>query len=1144
MRLCTRATLIALFILCASQNIFAQFRPGMIVRECTDPATGRTVLNPNYASVSSLISGTTYHFASSTNSGWTLGGDDTTSAANGVPFKPLKPYGGEPCCDLRRGADHRFSDFVPDNNNNGVYFYYNATQSAYVFRMRMGTMSPGSKGFSLLVDTDLKYGNTGSYADPNYVAKTTGINGNPGFELEIVLETGFRLAIYNIDGKGEPSVLGAVSPSVSHTNWQAYSQIVMAATSESGDPDFFIDFYVPLSDLTGINITDALTGSVGTPFISAATQKIRIIPTTVMAPKPSTAGPISDIYGSDMDKITWYPPVCSTCNVNAICTTAPVITSVNGPTGSIQGTWTRETTGYTGSTQAVITLYKNGDTTTQLTTNPATITCTSGGSWSATASGLVSTDVITAKAQGTGNYESRYCFTSNAKRVTSCSSQPGQLAITTASGTGFNGTGYLDNVNGNGSGASSAGADYITLWKVSSSGFTRMGLTELPASSANAKTGAQAKDHYYLTGTSGGWSFNGGTGGNSNAAITAGEYVIYDSTALGCLSKANFYCLASTSSPNASTASNTNAPTLTSPTTITTSTRTISGSWDAGSVTPTVIRVYLQGNYLGNATIAGSTWTYNFQVSLSENDEVRIKSQGNESGSTYYCAGQLVATVAAASCSNPTPFIDVDSTTSMIIPGFKLSGLGTAGGTLKIYNSTNVMKDSLTVGSDGTWTSSYVASTGDVAYYATLKTAGCSNIATSATKTVSVTNTPATFCDGYIVGSTYGQITGPSGTNNILYSDETSISGTLSSSGGLATSGTFIKIYLDSTVVGYSSVNTGNNTWGPVDVSGMLFNGAILTIGVVKSGTMGEYVCSSVRVVCSCALSHMPAKPAVDASSITTVASGGNPVIKIRNPVAGNYYGVKDSTTGASLSKGLTYTGGDQSVSGRILADSFITITTTPITSNKTAQVVATLVGGTETCNDTTYQSLRITQVLPIELVNFQGLRKGEINKLTWKTAEEINFNGFELERSADGNHYDAIAAISPHGSNSIYEFSDKIHGSFYYRLKMKDNDGRYKYSAIVVLKEDGPALVMNVVKPNPFRNRIALSLYLEKAENIEVMLVDAAGRIVSCRKEKGVQGSNEFYINNLDNLVAGMYTLRIQANGRVFQEKMVKIDY
>jgi hypothetical protein len=1117
----------------------------MIVRECTDVATGRTVLNPNYASVSSVISGTTYHFASATNSGWTLGGDDTTTNVNAVAFKPLKPFGGEPCCDLRRGADHRFSDFVPDNNSNGVYFYYNASQSAYVFRMRMGTMSPGSKGFSLLVDTDQKYGNAGSAADPNYVAKTTGINGNPGFELEIVLETGFRLAIYNIDGKGEPNVVGAISPIVSHTNWQAYSQIVMAATTEGGDPDFFIDFYVPLTDLTGINITDALTGTPGTAFISGASHKLRMIPTTVMAPKPSTAGPVSDIYGSDMDKITWYPPVCSSCNVNAICTPAPVITSVNGPSGSIQGNWTRETAGYNGSAQAIITLYKNGDTTAPLTTNPAVITCTSGGGWSATATGLVSTDVITAKAQGTGGYESRYCFTSNAMRITSCASQPGQLTISSASGTGFNGSGYLNNVNGNGSGASSAGADYIALWKISSSGFTRMGFTELPVSSASAKTGAQAKDHYYLTPSSGGWSFNGGTGGNSNAAITAGEYIVYDSTAAGCLSKASFYCLASTSSPNASTASSTNSPTLTSPTTITTSTKTISGSWAAGSVTPTVIRIYLQGNYLGNATIVGSTWTYSFQESLSENDEVRIKSQGNETGSTYYCAGQLIATVASSPCSNYTPFIDVDSTTSMIIPGFKLSGLGTAGGTIKIYNSVNVMKDSLIVSPDGTWTSSYSAITGDVSYYATLITAGCYNLATSAGKTVSLTNTPASFCDGYIVGATYGQVTGPAGTNNTLYSDETSISGTLSSGGGLASSGTFIKVYLDSTVVGYSSVNTGNNTWGPVDVSGMLFNGAILTIGVVKSGTMGEYTCSSVRVICSCALSHQPAKPAVAANSVTTVAPGGNAVIMIRNPVAGNYYGVKDSATGVQLSKGILYTGGDQSVSGRMLSDSFITITTTPITSDQMAQVIATVVGGTETCNDTTYQSLRTTQILPIELISFQGFRNASTNKLTWKTGDEINFHDFELERSVDGNHYDKIFTAISRGSNSVYEYADKITGQvFYYRLKMKDNDGRYKYSAVVVLKETGPAIIMNTVIPNPFKSRIALSLFLSNPGKVEVMLIDASGRVISNSVQQGSQGTNQFYLNNLDKLASGIYSLKILANGRIYQEKMVKADY
>jgi hypothetical protein len=1143
MKLSIRALLCALLIVCGSQFVSAQFRPGMIVRECTDATTGRTVLNPNYATVSSVISGTTYHFASNTNTGWTLGGDDTTTGVNAVPFRPIKPYGGEPCCDLRRGADHRFSDFVPDNNNNGVYFYYNATQSAFVFRMRMGTLSPGSKGFSLLVDTDQKYGNTGSAADPNYIAKTTGINGNPGFELEIVLETGFRLAIYNIDGKGEPSVLGATSPSVSHTNWQAYSQIVMAATSESGDPDFFIDFYVPLTDLTGINITDALTGSVGTPFISGATQKLRIIPTTVMAPKPSTAGPISDIYGSDMDKITWYPPICSDCIVNTICTPAPVITSVNGPSGMIEGTWTRETTGYTGSAQAIITLYKNGDTSTPLTTDPVIITCNSGGGWSATATGLVSTDVITAKAQGTGGYESRYCFTSNAKKITSCTVRPNPLTITAIANTGVNGNGYTDNVNGHGGGsggaANQAGSDYITIWKVQSSGITRVGFTELPASGTNVLSGANARNHYYLGGSTGLWTFNGGTGGPANTGLTPGSYVVFDSTTAGCLSGATFTCLAATGT--------TDNPTLTSPTSITTSTTTITGSWTAVAHTPSVIRIYLDSTYVGNATIAGSNWTYTFDRALTVGKIVNIRSQKTEvpGSSLYYCEGSFSTTIIASTCTNSTPFIDVDSTTNMLIPEFKLSGLGTAGGTLKIYNSANVMKDSLTVSTDGTWSSSYVINTVDVSYYATLTTAGCSNIATSATKTVSLTNTPSSFCNGYIVGSTYGQITGPTGTNNILYSDETSISGTLATGGGMATSGTFVKIYLDSTVISYSSVNTGDNTWGPVDISGMLFNGAVLTIGIVKSGTLGEYVCSSIRVTCSCALNHMPEKPTVDASSVTTVASGGNPVIKIRNPVAGNYYGVRDSATGVQMSKGLLYTGGDQSVSGRILADSFITITTTPITSNKTAQVIATEVGGTETCNDTTYQSLKITQVLPLELISFQGSRKDQTNKMTWKTAEETNFNGFDLERSMDGNNYERLISFPARGRNSLYEYSENITGKFfYYRLKMKDKDGRYKYSGVVILREDGSAIVMNVVKPNPFKNRIAVSLFLTAPENVKIMLVDAAGRIVNTSTESGNTGSNEFYINHLDKLPTGLYTLRISANGKIYQEKMVKADY
>ena len=51
-------------------SVFAQYKPGWIVRECTS-TTGRSILNPNYATLDTTIGVTKYHFASKTRSGWT-----------------------------------------------------------------------------------------------------------------------------------------------------------------------------------------------------------------------------------------------------------------------------------------------------------------------------------------------------------------------------------------------------------------------------------------------------------------------------------------------------------------------------------------------------------------------------------------------------------------------------------------------------------------------------------------------------------------------------------------------------------------------------------------------------------------------------------------------------------------------------------------------------------------------------------------------------------------------------------------------------------------------------------------------------------------------------------------------------------------
>jgi len=119
---------------------------------------------------------------------------------NEIPYQALPVPYAEPTSDLVRGADCRFTDIVRiDDYDSGVYM--DADGANLLFRLRTGNTVPGSKGYTILIDTDMKFGCCGPNADPNYIPKTTGINGNAGFELEVILETNFQVAIYNVNGR-------------------------------------------------------------------------------------------------------------------------------------------------------------------------------------------------------------------------------------------------------------------------------------------------------------------------------------------------------------------------------------------------------------------------------------------------------------------------------------------------------------------------------------------------------------------------------------------------------------------------------------------------------------------------------------------------------------------------------------------------------------------------------------------------------------------------------------------------------------------------------------------------------------------------------------------------------------------------------
>jgi hypothetical protein len=92
------------------------------------------------------------------------------------------------------------------------------------------------------------------------------------------------------------------------------------------------------------------------------------------------------------------------------------------------------------------------------------------------------------------------------------------------------------------------------------------------------------------------------------------------------------------------------------------------------------------------------------------------------------------------------------------------------------------------------------------------------------------------------------------------------------------------------------------------------------------------------------------------------------------------------------------------------------------------------------------------TNILPIELIEFDAFIEDDIVLLNWKTASESNNDYFTIERSQDGLNWIALLNIKGAGNSSeTISYQTMDHNAFlgvnYYRLKQTDYDGRFDYS-------------------------------------------------------------------------------------------------
>lgn len=184
---------------------------------------------------------------------------------------------------------------------------------------------------------------------------------------------------------------------------------------------------------------------------------------------------------------------------------------------------------------------------------------------------------------------------------------------------------------------------------------------------------------------------------------------------------------------------------------------------------------------------------------------------------------------------------------------------------------------------------------------------------------------------------------------------------------------------------------------------------------------------------------------------------------------------------------------------------------------------------------------------LPIELLRFDAAPQAEAVELSWATASELNNAYFEIERSVDGERFETIVELPGAGTSSTaqrYEVLDHhpVEGVSYYRLRQTDFDGKSTVSWLAAVEYIKPSELLSTY-PNPVStaSTLTLDLRLHQKEELQIVLLDAAGRAVHTSNGWFDRGFQKHQLQ-LPELSAGVYYLRVQLGATSVANKRIVV--
>jgi hypothetical protein len=183
---------------------------------------------------------------------------------------------------------------------------------------------------------------------------------------------------------------------------------------------------------------------------------------------------------------------------------------------------------------------------------------------------------------------------------------------------------------------------------------------------------------------------------------------------------------------------------------------------------------------------------------------------------------------------------------------------------------------------------------------------------------------------------------------------------------------------------------------------------------------------------------------------------------------------------------------------------------------------------------------------LPVALADFRASTNTNNVLLSWKTEHEFYNKGFEVQRSNNGSDWYVVNFVNGAGESTTtrnYSYTDKglAPGTYYYRLRQADLDGKSTFSSIVSATVSGKGIVSLFQNyPNPFTSSTSIRFDLPKAEHARLSVLDLAGREIKVLTDKVSEAGSHIVILNAAGLGSQTYFVRLQTENGILTKKIL----